>query len=86
MPRRDKVLSYGCTNYYFEIEDGAPDMIDEETGELIPGLRNHGKSKVHRPDHMVRMGCQMVTDCFLPQNDALRILGVCFANMTFNLY
>ncbi len=59
MPRRDKVVFYDCTNYYFEIEDNDPDVVDESTGEVTMGLRKYGKSKEHRPDPIVQMGMLM---------------------------
>lgn len=62
MPRRDKVIFYDCTNYYFEIEDNDEDMVDVETGEFIPGLRKYGKSKEHRPNPIVQMGLFMDYD------------------------
>lgn len=62
MPRRDKAVFYDCTNYYFEIEDDDQDFIDKETGEVIPGLRKHGKSKEHRPNPIVQMGMFMDYD------------------------
>lgn len=62
LPRRDKVVFYDCTNYYFEIEDNDPDIIDRETGEVIAGLRKSGKSKEHRPNPIVQMGMFMDYD------------------------
>lgn len=62
LPRRDKVVFYDCTNYYFEIEDDDLDVIDTSTGEFIPGLRKHGKSKEHRPNPIVQMGMFMDYD------------------------
>ena len=62
MPRRDKVVFYDCTNYYFEIEDNDPDVVDVETGEVIAGLRKCGKSKEHRPNPIVQMGMFMDYD------------------------
>ena len=62
MPRRDKVVFYDCTNYYFEIEDNDQDEIDKKTGEFIPGLRKSGKSKEHRPNPIVQMGMFMDYD------------------------
>lgn len=62
LPRRDKVIFYDCTNYYFEIEDNDPDIINKETGEFIPGLRKYGKSKEHRPNPIVQMGMFMDYD------------------------
>ena len=62
LPRRDKVVFYDCTNYYFEIEDNDPDVIDTGTGEIIAGLRRHGRSKEHRPNPIVQMGMFMDYD------------------------
>lgn len=62
LPRRDKVVFYDCTNYYFEIEDNDPDMVDTETGEFVEGLRKYGKSKEHRPNPIVQMGMFMDYD------------------------
>ncbi len=33
------------------------DMVDEETGEFIPGLRKEGEVKENRPNPIVQMGC-----------------------------
>lgn len=41
--RKDKVLYYDCSNYYFEIE--------QEDGD-----KKYGKSKEHRPNPIVQMG------------------------------
>lgn len=62
LPRRDKVVFYDCTNYYFEIEDNDSDVVDKETGEVIAGLRKYGKSKEHRPNPIVQMGMFMDYD------------------------
>lgn len=62
MPRRDKVLFYDCTNYYFEIEDSDPDVVDKNTGEVIMGLRKYGKSKENRPNPIVQLGMFMDYD------------------------
>ncbi len=62
MPRRDKVVFYDCTNYYFEIEDNDPDVVDKGTGEVIMGLRKYGKSKENRPNPIVQMGMFMDYD------------------------
>ena len=76
MPRRDKVIFYDCTNYYFEIEDADNDIIDKETGEFIEGLRKPGKSKEHRPNPIVQMGMFMDYDgiplafCLFPGNQS----------------
>lgn len=62
LPRRDKAVFYDCTNYYFEIEDNDPDVVDRDTGELVEGLRKCGKSKEHRPNPIVQMGLFMDYD------------------------
>lgn len=62
MERRERVIYYDCTNYYFEIEDNDADMVNEETGEFIPGLRKRGKSKENRPNPIVQMGMFMDMD------------------------
>ena len=60
--RRDRIIYYDCTNYYFEIEDNDRDMFDKETGEFIEGLRKRGKSKENRPNPIVQMGMFMDMD------------------------
>lgn len=62
MARRDRVIYYDCTNYFFEIEDNDKDYIDKETGEFIAGLRKRGKSKENRPNPIVQMGMFMDMD------------------------
>ncbi len=60
--RRDRIIYYDCTNYYFEIEDNDRDMVDKQTGEFIEGLRKRGKSKENRPNPIVQMGMFMDMD------------------------
>lgn len=62
MARRQRVVYYDCTNYFFEIEDNDNDYIDTDTGELITGLRKRGKSKENRPNPIVQMGMFMDMD------------------------
>ena len=62
MDRNTRVIYYDCTNYYFEIEDNDRDYINEETGEIITGLRKRGKSKENRPNPIVQMGMLMDGD------------------------
>jgi transposase len=62
LPRRSNVVFYDCSNFYFEIEDEDPDVIDEETGEIVFGLRKCGKSKEHRPTPIVQAGLFMDYD------------------------
>ena len=47
--RRDGILYYDCTNYYFEIEQS-------------DGIKKYGKSKEHRPNPIVQMGLFMDAD------------------------
>lgn len=60
--RRERVIYYDCTNYFFEIEENDKDIVDKETGEFIPGLRKRGKSKENRPNPIVQMGMFMDMD------------------------
>ena len=47
--RNDKILYYGCSNYYFEIEQ-------EESS------KKYGKSKEHRTNPIIQMGLFMDGD------------------------
>jgi len=49
--RKNKVIYYDCTNFFFEIEQ--PD---------VEGLRKYGISKEHRPNPIVQMGLFMDAD------------------------
>lgn len=60
--RRERVIYYDCTNYFFEIEENDKDMVDVDTGEFIPGLRKRGKSKENRTSPIVQMGMFMDMD------------------------
>lgn len=60
--RKERVIYFDCTNYYFEIEDNDKDYVDKETGEVIFGLRKRGKSKENRPNPIVQMGMFMDGD------------------------
>lgn len=62
MRRNTRVIYYDCTNYYFEIEDNDKDYVDEDTGEVVIGLRKRGKSKENRPNPIVQMGMLMDED------------------------
>lgn len=57
--RETSICYYDCTNYYFEIEQSDSDIIDEKTGNIIPGFRKYGISKEHRPNPIVQMGLFM---------------------------
>lgn len=60
--RKERVIYFDCSNYYFEIEDNDEDYVDKETGEVIFGLRKRGKSKESRPNPIVQMGLFMDGD------------------------
>lgn len=52
------VLYYDMTNFYFEIEDADPDILDpnDPTKVLEYGFRRYGVSKEHRPNPIVELG------------------------------
>lgn len=60
--RRQRVIYYDCTNYYFEIENNDRDYVDRETGEVVTGLRKRGKSKEGRPNPIAQLGMFMDMD------------------------
>jgi transposase len=62
MQRKERVIYFDCSNYYFEIEDNDRDSIDADTGEIQIGLRKRGKSKENRPNPIVQMGLFMDGD------------------------
>jgi hypothetical protein len=62
MQRKERVIYFDCTNYFFEIEDNDKDFVEETTGEVKIGLRKRGKSKEHRPNPIVQMGLFMDGD------------------------
>ncbi len=72
--RDTTVLYYDCTNFYFEINKADKEYVDEVTGETLPGLRQYGISKEHRPNPLVEMGLFMdsqgipITMCIHPGN------------------
>lgn len=49
--RKDKIIYYDCTNFFFEIEQADVD-----------GIRKYGVSKEHRPNPLVQMGLFMDAD------------------------
>lgn len=55
--RKNTVIFYDVTNYYFEIDDEDPDEIDGKSGEAR--LRARGVSKEHRPNPIIQMGMFM---------------------------
>lgn len=56
--RDTSICYYDCTNYYFEIEQ-EDNFVDDITGEVIPGIRQYGPSKEHKPNPIVEMGLFM---------------------------
>lgn len=60
--RKERVIYFDCTNYFFETEDNDRDYVDTETGEVVFGLRKRGKSKESRPNPIVQMGMFMDGD------------------------
>ena len=74
VPRDTTVCYYDCTNYYCESEQRDEDSVDPMTGELIPGLRQYGYSKEHKPSPIVEMGLFMdkngipISMCIAPGN------------------
>lgn len=62
IPRKERVIYFDCTNYYFETEDNDADYVDKKTGEVVFGLRKRGKSKENRPNPIVQMGMFMDGD------------------------
>ena len=80
--KRDaSVLYYDCTNFYFECEE-EDEVVDEETGEIFPGLRRYGVSKEHRPNPIVEMGLFMdrrgipITMCLHPGNTSEQLTAI----------
>jgi Transposase len=54
--RNTEVTYYDVTNYYFETSNPDDDYIDEETGEILSGLRKKGVSKENKKEPIVQMG------------------------------
>lgn len=80
--RDSSVVYYDCTNFYFETEQPDEEYVDEETGELLYGLRQYGVSKEHRPNPIVEMGLLMdkrgipITMCLHPGNKSEQVTAV----------
>lgn len=53
--RDTTILYYDCTNYFFEIEEPDPTVVDADGNKTV-GLRQYGVSKEHRPNPVVQMG------------------------------
>jgi transposase len=55
--RNTSEVYYDTTNYYFEIDEDDPDVVDEETGRVLTeGLRKRGVSKENKRSPIVSMG------------------------------
>ena len=81
--KRDaSVLYYDCTNFYFESEAEDDVVVDEVTGEIMPGLRKYGVSKEHRPNPIVEMGLFMdrrgipISMCLHPGNTSEQVTAI----------
>ncbi len=80
--RDSSVLYYDCTNFYFECESEDDVVVDEVTGEIMPGLRKYGVSKEHRPNPIVEMGLFMdrrgipVSMCLHPGNTSEQVTAI----------
>ena len=57
MERRDRVIYYDCTNYYFEIEDNDRDTVDLETGEHVAGCASAASRRRTGPAPSCRWAC-----------------------------
>ena len=54
--RNTEVCFYDVTNYYFEIEQNDPDILDQDGNVTQKGLRKKGVSKEKRSEPIVQMG------------------------------
>lgn len=61
MGRTGTLVFYDVTNYYFEIDFNDEDIEDEETGEIIKGLRKKGPCKSKSGNPIVQLGLFMDT-------------------------
>lgn len=61
MGRTGTLVFYDVTNYYFEIDFNDGDIEDEETGEIIKGLRKKGPCKSKSGNPIVQLGLFMDT-------------------------
>jgi len=74
LKRNTSICYYDCTNYYCEAETQDPEYLDPVTNEKLPGLRQFGLSKDHKPNPIVEMGLFMDTNgipltmCIKPGN------------------
>ena len=74
LKRNTAICYYDCTNYYCEAESADEEYTDPVTGEILPGLRQYGLAKDHKPNPLVEMGLFMDTNgipismCIAPGN------------------
>lgn len=61
MGRTGTLVFYDATNYYFEIDFNDEDVEDEETKEIIKGLRKKGPCKSKSGNPIVQLGLFMDT-------------------------
>ena len=61
MGRTGTLVFYDVTNYYFEIDFNDEDLEDEETGEVIKGIRKKGPCKSKSGNPIVQLGLFMDT-------------------------
>lgn len=82
IPRDTSVVYYDCTNFYSETECADEDSVDNETGEVIKGLRKYGVSKENRPNPIVEMGLMVdkegipISMCIHPGNTSEQTTAV----------
>ena len=80
--RDTSVMYYDCTNYFFETEKPDEEIVDEVTGEIIPGLRQFGISKENKTSPIVEMGLIMdsrgipISMCIHPGNTNEQLTAV----------
>ena len=60
--RTGLLVFYDVTNYYFDIDFPDEDFTDEETGEVLQGLRQRGPCKAKSGNPIVQMGLFMDTN------------------------
>ena len=54
--RDTSIIFYDLTNFYFEIEQNDPDILNDDGVVVEEGLRKRGHSKESRPQPIVQMG------------------------------
>jgi transposase len=54
--RETDLVYYDLTNYYFEILQNDPDIVDEKANTIDPGIRKRGVCKANKRQPLVQMG------------------------------